>query len=441
MKVSAFDPEDLANLSQGKIDPEEKRRAVRRLLSLARLPGEGAAGQSTAPAEPVRKEQLGEIGDLRLSERVLRLLGEHARVPELLVRLGGLSTEEGKSLVRTDPELQSWPLGQRLVESCLDLVYAEAGRAEELAELAIALSHGLDARRYGSELVNDFKAKAWACLGEVLRSRADLRGADEAFVVAESLLASGTGDILEEARLLELKAALLRDQFRLDEAHVLLDDALAVYRQFRDFHQVGRALVQKGSVYGAANEFEPAIRWLRKGLGLIDPTRERRLELSARHSLMLYLHESGRDQEAWFLLKASRPEFVEHGGELLRLRLRWLEGKIQQSLEHLAEAEEALIEARRGFIEQGVGFGAALVCLDLAGLYAAQSRAGEMRQLVEEMLPIFQSRDIHREAIAALIVFQQAVRMEKLSSDLIDEIRSFLRRARTDHKLRFEYPA
>lgn len=438
MKVNAFDPKDLARLSQGDIAPEERRRAVRRLLSLAKLPGEAV--------EPLAKEEpcailSGEPGELRLSERALRILREHARVPELLARLEGHTPEERRTLVRTDPELQSWPLGQRLIESCLDLVYAEAAKAEELAELAIALSQGLDARAYGAELVDDFKAKAWACLGEVLRSRADLRSADEAFAIAENLLAGGTGDVLEEARLLELKAALRRDQLRLDEAHALLDDALDVYRQFRDFHQVGRALVQKGSVYGAANEFEPAIRWLRKGLGLIDPTRERRLELSARHDLMLYLHESGRDQEAWFLLKASRPEFVEHGGELLKLRLRWVEGKIQQSLERFAEAEEALVEARRGFIVQGAGFESALVCLDLAGLYAAQSRAGEMRKLVEEMLPIFQSRDIHREAIAALIVFQQAVRMEKLSSDLLDEIRTFLRRARTDPKLRFEYAA
>jgi tetratricopeptide (TPR) repeat protein len=439
MKVSAFDPEDLANLSQGDTAPEEKRRAVRRLLSLVKLSGAGAAGQPAPRTES--PGPAGELGDIRLSDRALRILREHARVPELLARLDGLSAEERRSLVRTDPELQSWPLGQRLAESCLDLVYAEAGKAEEMAELAIVLSQVLDPGCYGTELVNDFKAKAWACLGEVLRSRADLRGADEAFAVAENLLAGGTGDILEEARFLELKAALRRDQLRLDEAHALLDDVQAVYRQFRDFHQVGRVLVQKGSVYGAASELEPAIRWLRKGLGLIDPTRERRLELSARHSLMLCLHESGRDQEAWFLLKASRPEFVEHGGELLKLRLRWLEGKIQQSLERFAEAEEALAEARRGFLEQGAGFEAALVCLDLAGLYAAQSRAGEMRRLVEEMLPIFQSRDIHREAIAALIVFQQAVRMEKLSSDLLDEIRSFLRRARTDPKLRFEYPA
>jgi tetratricopeptide (TPR) repeat protein len=445
MKVNTFDREDLAGLMRGDMTPLERRRMVRHLLSLSRE-GLGAvelskahtAGTIRESARPLPVEELDEI---RLSERARRLLHEHAVVPELLERLEGLSAAERQIFVRSDGELRSLPLGQRLAESCHDLVYAETARAEELAELVISLSQELDVRHYGSGLVNDFKARAWACLGEVLRNRADLRSADVAFTVAESLLAIGTGDILEEARLLELKALLRRDQYQLEEAHGLLDDVIAVYRQYRDFHMVGRALVHKGSVFGAASDFEPAARWLRKGLGLIDPTRERRLELSARHNLMLYLHESGRDQEAWFLLKASRSEFVEHGGELLNLRLRWLEGKIQQALGHLAEAEQALVQAHRGFLDQGAGFSAALVCLDLAGLYAGQSRAGEMRRIAEEMLPIFQSRDIHREAIAALIVFQQAVHMEKLSSDLLDEIRSFLRRARTDHKLRFEYSA
>jgi len=443
MKVSAVDRERLAGLAQGELTAEERRRVVRHLLALSR--------EGSRSAEPAKPREAGaartstgqapraEIEEIRLSERARGLLQEHVRVPELLERLDGLSAGERRALVRIDRDLQSLPLGQRLAECCHDLVYAEAARAEELAETVIALSQELDVRHYGAGLVNDFKACAWACLGEVLRSRADLRGAEVAFTVADSLLALGTGDVLEEERLIELEALLRRDQNRLEEAHGLLDDVIEVYRQYRDFHLVGRALVHKGSVFGAANDFEPAARWLRKGLGLIDPTRERRLELSARHSLMLYLHESGRDQEAWFLLKASRPEFVEHGGELLNLRLRWLEGKIQQALGHLAEAEHALVESHRGFLEQGAGFSAALVCLDLAGLYAGQSRAVEMRRIAEEMLPIFQSRDIHREAIAALIVFQQAVRMEKLSSDLLDEIRSFLRRARTDHKLRFEY--
>jgi len=438
MMLSAFDPDDLATLLQGELGPDERRRTVRRLLSRTE-PLESLASKlqgDPAPAEPVQFE---EVGEIRLSERARTLLREHAGVPELLQRLEGLTPAERMARVRADRELQTCPLCQRLIDGALDLVHADMPPAAELAELAIAVSQELDAGRYGAGLVNDLKARAWAGLGEVLRNQADLRAADGALAVAETLLGIGTGDVFEEARLLELKALVRRDQHRLDEAHGLLDDVIAVYRQYRDFHLVGRAFVQKGSAHGAAGELEPAVRWLRKGLGLLDPTRERRLELSARHNLMLYLHESGRDQEAWFLLKASRPEFLEHGGELLNLRLRWLEGKIQQALGQLREAEQALAEARAGLLGQEAGFSAALVCLDLASLYAAQSRPEEMRRLAEEMLPIFRSRDIHREAIAALIVFQQAVRMEKLSSGLLDEIRSFLRLARTDPKLRFEY--
>lgn len=365
---------------------------------------------------------------------------ERLLAPALLERLWAAPVEEWASRVRTDAEIRCWSVAERLIEEAHELLYTAAPRAEALAGLAVAIAQDLDPGRYGAKLVQDLKARAWACLGTVLRHGSDLRSADAAFSVAESHLGTGTGDALEEAQILELKAALRREQRHLEEAHGLIDEVIAIYRHYRDFHLVGRAFVQKGRIHGAEGAFEPAVRWLRKGLGLIDPTRERRLELSARHSLMLYLHESGRDQEAWFLLKASRPEFQEHGGDVLQLQLRWLEGKIHQALGRLDEAEEALLESRRGFIAQGIGFSSALVSLDLAGLYASQKRIGEMRRLAEEMLPIFQSRDIHREAIAALIVFQQAVRMERLSSDLLEQIRSYLSLARTDHKLRFEYP-
>lgn len=441
MTLSAFDPDDLVTLLRGELGPGERRRTVRRLLSRNDGPAFPPPQRGDTPGDPEPSEpiQLEALGDIRLSERARTLLREHARVPELLERLEAVAPDERPARVRNDPDLQSCPLCQRLIEAGHDLVHAEISKAEELALVAIALSQELDTRRYGTDLVNDVKARAWGSLAEVLRSRADLRAADGALAVAEALLAIGTGDVFEEARLLEIRAVLRRDQRRMEEAHGILDEVVAIYRQYRDFHMVGRAFVQKGSVHAAEGELEPAVRWLRKGLGLLDPTRERRLELSARHSLMLCLHESGCHQEAWFLLKASRPEFQDHGGKLLNLRLRWLEGKIQQALGQLPEAEEAMVEARSGLLDEGAGFSAAQVCLDLAGLYAAQSRAGEMRRLAEEMLPIFQSRDIHREAIAALIVFQQAVQMEKLSSDLLDEIRTFLRKARTDPKLRFEY--
>jgi tetratricopeptide (TPR) repeat protein len=374
----------------------------------------------------------------RLAGRFRDMAREREELPLLVARFEELPVEQRAERVPADPELLTWTFCEWLIERGRELACSDAARAEETASLASAISDRLDSQLYGAALVQDLRARARICLGDALRHRSDLRAADEALSFAESFLDDGTGDTLEAGYLLEVRAALRRDQRRLPEAHRFIDEAIAVYRRYREFHLLGRAFVEKGKIHATAHDLETAIQWLRKGLGLLDPVRERLLELSARHLLMLYLLESGRAQEAGFLLKASRSEFEAHAGDLLRLRVRWLEGKILQALGEVAAAERELVTARRGFVEQGAGFDAAAVSLDLAGLFAVQGRAGEMRLLAEEMLPIFQARDLHREAIAALIVFRQAVRMERVSESLLREIQLYLERARKDHRLRFE---
>jgi tetratricopeptide (TPR) repeat protein len=424
-------PTDLTKLVHGALSAGETRRLVRQLLT------DAVQGGEKAKAGPDYSRAFS-LGFSRLAERARELAREREQLPYLLARLRPLAVEEQRRLLDSDPDFHTWALCEWLLEECRDLTHAEPMRAEVLADLAVALTELLDAGRYGEPLVNDLRARSWVCAGDVMRSLSELRGAEEAFARAGALIASGTGDALEEAGLLEARAALLRDRKSTDEAHRLLDGVIDTYRRYRDFHLVGRAFVQKGSVHAAAHDLEAAVRWLRKGLGLIDPTRERRLELAARLGLMLALHESGQSREAWFLLKASRAEFEEHGGVLLPLRLVGLEGKLQHALGSPAEAERSLVEARQGFITQGAGFDAAAASLDLALLYAGQGRSGEMRRLAEEMLAIFPSRDLHREAVAALIVFQQAVAMDRANADLLSEIRLYLQQARRDPKLRFE---
>lgn len=398
-----------------------------------RLPLNSGASSGAVPdsAKPV-------VDLARLAGRSRDMAREREELPLLVARFENLPVEQRAEHAPADPELRTWAFCEWLIERGRELTCSDAARAEETAVLAAAISDRLDPLSYGAALIQDLRARARVCLGDVLRHRPDLRAADEALSFAEAFLEDGTGDTLEVGYLLEVRAALRRDQRRLPEAHRLVDEAIVVYRRYREFHLLGRAFVEKGRIHAVAHDLDTAIQWLRKGLGLLDPTRERLLELAARHLLMLYLLESGHAQEAGFLLKASRSEFDAHAGELLRLRIRWLEGKIHQSLGELGEAEQDLVEARRGFVEQGVGFDASAVSLDLASLFALQGRAGEMRLLAEEMLPIFQARDLHREAIAALIVFRQAVRMERVSESLLREIQVYLERSRKDHRLRFE---
>jgi len=365
---------------------------------------------------------------------------ERCNLPLLTALFDEIPVEERRAEARTKLAFQNWVFCEWLIETSRELSQSDAFRAEEQARLAVEIADGLEPVRYGAALVQDLRGRARVCLGAALRHRPDLWGADDALSRAEALLDEGTGDTLETGYLLEARASLRRDQQRIAEAHRLADESIAVYRRHRELHLLGRVFVDKGKTYAAEHDLEAAVHWMRKGLGLLDPTRERRFELGARLGLMLCLLESGRAQEAGFLLRASRVEFEVHAGALLGLRFRWLEGKVQHALgDHLDDAEQSLAEARRGFIERGLGFDAAGASLDLAGLYASQGRAAEMRRVAEEMLPIFRSQDLHREAIAALIVFQQAVRMERMSSDFLREIRHYLERARKDHRLRFEY--
>lgn len=438
---------DYARFLRGELSAGENRRIVRHLLAAWRVCRDGIGqlwGGGRPPSAGPRTSTLdydrafSGLG-AGLAGHIQEVAGERQRLPLLIERLRDLPPDERRALLDSDPAFHNWPFGEWLIEESRRTFDADLGRAEGLAGEAVAVAESLPAGPpHGAALVQDLKARAWACRGEALRRRSDLRGAEEAFAVAERFLAQGTGDALEEAQILELKAALYRDQHRADEARHLLEEVFSIYRQYGDPHLTGRAFIQKGRVHGHAHDLDGAIRWLRKGLALIDPARERSLDLSARHSLMLYLHESGRPREARFLLKASAPEFQKHGSPRLILRLRWLEGKIYDALGFLAEAEKALLEARQGFAGLGIGFSAAAVSLDLAGLYAAQGRAAEMRGLAEETLPIFQSRDLHREAIAALLAIRQAARMETMNAQLLAEIRAHLDRARQDPKLRFE---
>jgi tetratricopeptide (TPR) repeat protein len=440
MTVSRPDPDEVARFLRGELGGGESRRIVRHLIAAWRA-CRGEIGQiwdGARAAAPSDYQPAFRCIASRLSDHARQVALEQERLPGLIARLRELPPANQPVLVKVEPAFHSWRLGEWLIEESQRSAQADIGRAEILASCAVTVAEALVPDIYGVPLVNDLKARAWACRGESLRLLSDLRNAEEAFETAEGFVGEGTGDALEEARVLELKAALYRDQQRAGMAHRLLDEVILIYRQYRDSHLLGRAFIQKGRVHGRSDELNEAVSWLRKGLGLIDPARERHVDLTARHSLMLYLNESGRAREARFLLKASRPEFLQHGSPLLLCRLHWLEGKIYDALKFPQEAEKALVEARQGFIELGVVFSAAGVSLDLAALYAMQGRAAEARTLAEEILPIFQSRDLQREAVGALIAAQQAARVEKGSSQALAEVRSLLDRARRDPRLRLE---
>jgi hypothetical protein len=79
----------------------------------------------------------------------------------------------------------------------------------------------------------------------------------------------------------------------------------------------------------------------------------------------------------------------------------------------------------------------ALALLEIAALLLEEGRTAEVKELTPALAQVFESRDIHREALAALRLFQVAAERETATADFAHRVLRFLFRARHDEGLRF----
>jgi tetratricopeptide (TPR) repeat protein len=305
-----------------------------------------------------------------------------------------------------EQSFQTWIFYQLLLKKSLEAGFDNPAAAVRLAQLAVNISLSLGAA-CDPRWILDLQARAYAYLGNARRVLGELRNAETAFRKAETLLAhSMTGDSLIAAEILHLKCSLRRDQRRLEEALDLAVQALSLYEELRDLHGVGVVLLKKANILEERGQLEDAVSLLRVAIARLDTAEETQLSLYARHNLTLCLSMAGQCEEAECLFSEIRGAFESWAKPLDLVRLRWTKGKIDCGRERFEAAEAAFRQVQQEFLRRDMGFDAALVSLDLMVVYAQQHRLDELKQLALEIAPIFESRDVHREAIATLVMLQ-----------------------------------
>jgi tetratricopeptide (TPR) repeat protein len=373
-----------------------------------------------------------------LQNREAILAKERDEAPGLFVELKNCPSEQRELLVQNSSRFHIWGVFELLIERSSEIGVRDPAYAEELGLLALRISEYLDVNRYGAKLIEDLRARAWAHIGNARRMRSDLQGAENAFSNAHTSLQRGTQDPLERAVLLDLEASLKRAQRSFDEAFRLLRRAFALFIQIGQRHRAGRTLVNMSVVHHYAGNPVEGIPLLFQALELIDPEQEPRLLLCTRHNLIDYLAASGRYLEAQGLYRGTRSLYRSFPDAWTQNRRKWVKGKIAHGLGQADQAESLFLAARDGFIGEGIPYDTALVSLELATLYAEQGRTANLKRLAGEMVPIFSSLHIHREALAALAYLKQAVEAERASLELVSGVAAYLRRAQHDPELRFQ---
>ncbi|HXU33458.1 MAG TPA: hypothetical protein VN851_23055 [Thermoanaerobaculia bacterium] len=217
------------------------------------------------------------------------------------------------------------------------------------------------------------------------------------------------------------------------------DDAMALFLQANAGSAMRRVRLTRtkireelGDLDGTLAELESLIEEFETldAVPALDVETETVSKAYAHHNLLIALVTAGRFEEASRRLEEIRGMFLL-SSPLDRIRLRWLEARIAAGLGRLEEAESILREVREEFFDRRMGYDAALVALELAVLFIEQGRTAEIKQLAIEVLPLFESREVHREAMGALILFQRAAEQEILTVQMVRQVTAFLTQERS----------
>lgn len=356
-------------------------------------------------------------------------VSEGPRAPELLAALMRRPFDEQIALVEEEPDYQTWGFCQILLRTSREAAFDDPLAAVNLAELAVTVATGLGTA-YDPCWVADLQARSHADLGNARRILGELRSAETAFREAESRLRGSTGNPLVEAEILGMKGSLRRDQRRFADALELMTRAFDLYREHGDSHGFGMSYLKRAKILEESGDPQAAVDLLREAVAVIDAGAEPQLHLYARHNLANCLSLAGRFGEAEGMLPDLRADFGRLGRlakPLDLVRLQWVEGRVACGLGRAAEAETAFRHVQGELLGRGMGYDAALVSLDLAILYIEERRTAELQRLAVEIMPVFQARDVHREALATLVIFQKACEQERLTVQLAVQLAASLR--------------
>lgn len=365
------------------------------------------------------------------------LARSRAEAPGILEELRPNLPEERLARLHADRRFVSWGLCELLVRRSCQTAAEQPSEAIHLADLAVHVADRIaEGDLFEEHWIYQLRSLAWAALGNARRVQGNLAGAEQSFEMAESWWEAGiqgTEDALGyEPVLLDLRASLRLAQRRFPEAIRLLDNAveLFLHGEHQDVHLAGRSLISKALLLTEMGESESALQTLKRANGLIDPAREPRLLLCLRHNLVDNLSKAGRYREAEALLPDLRELAAAQGRTLDHLRLRWVEGRVAAGLGEHQRARQLLAGVRQTFLDAGNPYEAALATLDLVFSPLEEGKTAEVRALADEMVAVFRAHDVSREALAAVLLFQEAARRETATAELAREVAASITRAR-----------
>jgi len=367
------------------------------------------------------------IEEIKKKDRALAL--------KLFAELRSLPFKTQRQRIREEPGFANWALCELLCLESQRACARDLAQAAILADLAVVVAEQIqDDEAWREKLLG----LAHAHVANVLRVKSDFKAAARTFRKAREHWEAGGFShhgYLEEGLLDALEASLLRDEQKFAEALALLECAAANATGKRLRVQVA---VSRSKLYEETGDLERATAILEEIPEGDFPVDDDRLVLCICHNRADFLSKLDRFEEARALLPTVRALSRKAGGELDHARLLWTEARVVAGFGDISGAIEKLTKVRGQFSSRNMDFDTALVSLEMGLFYAKEKKIEEVKTLARHMVPIFQSKEVHTHALAALLLFRQAAEQGRATEEFVRSVLVYLRKARHQPGLKFE---
>ncbi|MEM8959908.1 MAG: helix-turn-helix domain-containing protein [Acidobacteriota bacterium] len=429
-EVPTLRVETLRQALRGDLDAAGVESLMRRLLALYPASSRRIALEASslaARAESVRRpsQRHSPVRSSLDKERV-----ERVRAEEVWREMEGRSWEERRELVRRKLRFTTAALFELIHDQAIEIGRQDRQEGLRLAELALESLETIDPEAVDAEDRANLDARAWAWLGNARRIVLDFTGAEEALSEAERRLSVRRPDVIVQADIFKIKAALRWFQRRLHEAMALINEAIVLYRRADKSHLLGQAMVVRALLLLLQDKPDESLPVLARAMELIDRESEPWAFLSAHQVLIAAYTFAGRYEDAESSLLDGHSMAREVDNRDAELRLRWLEGLVAREKGSLDRAEDHLKPVVEELTAAEQTYDAALASLDLALVYSAQGRDNEVIALAGEMIPVFGALRVHREGMAALNLIQAAIKNRQITIASLWEARRLVDRSR-----------
>lgn len=303
-------------------------------------------------------------------------------------------------------------------------------RPEHAEQLIVTARVALDVMRARSDAAGwaAWRGRVEAYAGNIHRIFGRFPEARSRLETAQAWLAAAECGPGQMAELHWLQGVLARAERRFDDSAELLKTAMEEPNLTGGYtlaQEIGMVL---GNVYGEAGEPEKAIEEKERLFYTYS-----RSELGPRNYLVLTQSlateyaQTGRVDEARKLLRVVKELAADLDLGTDRHRVTWLEALIRRAEGLRPVAASLYREVYQGFLAEEMPYDAALALLDLAEMHLAEGDTRSAAELAEDLVPVFKSRGIHREATMAGLILVRSLRHQAATAAQVQEVIGRLR--------------